>query len=108
MMGTQSELGKSFLKLTQARNDAEQAELIRENDSDDSAMLDCYVVETDAQGDCTAKTELGKVELVRVNTVALHGSVSGDMQIYGNSVQAYKDAEGALWMDEQWHDEVFC
>lgn len=98
-------LGLGFLKLVAAR-DSDLREDIADYDGDNTELLNCYVLATD-NDEYVYADKLGKVELVRVECVAVIGS-DYETRCYTNTVTAYKDAEGTLWMDEQLHDEVFC
>jgi hypothetical protein len=100
-------LGTSFLKLVVAR-DSDLREDIADYDGDNTSLLDCYVLATDADSfDYVYADNLGKVELVRVETVTVIG---GDYEVrcYTNEVTAYLDEQGQLWLDAEMHDDVFC
>jgi hypothetical protein len=107
MLANVLELGTGFMQLIAAR-DSDLREDIEDYDGEGTALLDCYVLAMDEEGyDNIYKTELGKVELVRVECVTVIGS-DFETRCYTNTVMAYKDEQGTLWLDEQLHDEVFC
>jgi len=104
-----NEMGKNFFMLTQAYNDAEFAEELKDYDDEDTEMLNDYVLAIGDDSDyisCSAE-ELGKLEEVKVKTVMLYGE-EYDRRCWVNETVAYKDALGRIWLDEQLHDEVFC
>jgi hypothetical protein len=107
-MFTVSNMGQEFYKLVQAK-DTDLREDIADYDGDDTELLEHYVLATDDYEyvSCEA-SELGTVELVRVDVVAVIGSSGFETRCYSNTVAAYKDAQGTLWMDAELHDEVFC
>lgn len=100
-------LGTSFMKLVLAR-DSNLRDDIAGYDGDDTNLLNYYVLATDADGyEYVYADKLGTTEIVRVNTIAVHGGDNG-VRCYAKTVTAYKDAQGELWLDAEMHDEVFC
>jgi len=101
-------LGLEFYKLVQVK-DSELREDVECYDGEDTRLLENYVLATDGYDYVSCEAgELGTVELVRVNTLAVIGSTGGEVRCYENEVTAYKDANGSIWMDAELHDEVFC
>jgi len=107
MFANTAELGLAFYKLVQAK-DSELREEIVAYDGEDTKLLEHYVIATDSNDEYIVAENLGKVEIVRVDTVAVIGSSNFEVRCYANIVTAYKDANGSIWMDAELHDEVFC
>jgi hypothetical protein len=101
-------LGLGFYKLVQVK-DSDLREDVECYDGADTRLLENYVLATDDYDYVSCEAgELGTVELVRVNTLAVIGSAGGEVRCYEKEVTAYKDAKGDLWMDAELHDEIFC
>jgi hypothetical protein len=107
MFANTAALGLGFYKLVQVKNN-ELLEAIVSYDGADTALLDSYVLATDKNDDYVFTDNVGNVELVQVNALTVVYSANGGLQCYEQTITAYKDANGSIWMDEQLHDEVFC
>jgi hypothetical protein len=107
-MFTVENLGQAFYKLVKAK-DSDMRDDIVDYDGEDTDLLEHYVIATDDYDyvSCEA-SELGTVEIVQVDAVAVIGECMTGVRCYAKKVAAYKDAQGTLWMDAELHDEVFC
>ena len=96
----------SYIKLVKAR-DTELAEDIVDYDGESTELLDMYVAADDGSA-FVYKDKLGKVDIEEVEVVAVIGESWGGVRCYTNTVDAYRDAAGDLWLAERMFEEVFC
>jgi hypothetical protein len=96
----------SYIKLVKAR-DTEQATDIVDYDGESTELLDMYVAADDGS-DFVYKDKLGKVDVEEVEVVAVIGESWSGVRCYTNTVDAYRDAAGDLWLAERMFEEVFC
>jgi len=106
------EMMMSYIKLVKAR-DSELAAEIMDYDGADTELLDMYVAAEDADGEPVYKDRLGKVEIMEVEVVAVIGGINDcrygiGARCYANTVTAYRDAAGSLWLAESMFEEAFC
>jgi hypothetical protein len=104
-----NDLGKSFIKLTLAK-DTDLADDIKAYDGDDTYLLNCYTLEADAYDETLDFASIvDSVDRVQVvEAVIVMGSMHGDTRCYTNSVSVLVLKDGTMYMDEALHDEVFC
>ena len=107
MQANTANMGQAFYKLVQVKDD-ELLEAIVDYDGEGTALLNSYVIATDNDDDYVFTEKLGAVELVSVNALTVVYSANGGLQCYEQTITAYKDANGSIWMDAELHDDVFC
>jgi hypothetical protein len=95
-----------YMKLIKAR-DTEMAGDIVDYDGEDTVLLDMYVTADEGDADSIYKKELGKAEAEAVEVVIVVGASWGGVQCYTDTVEAYRDEAGDLWLAEHQFKEVF-
>jgi hypothetical protein len=96
----------SYFKLVKARSTELAADIV-DYDGEDTTLLDMYVAADDGS-DLVYKDKLGKVDVEEVTVIAVIGESCGGVRCYTNTVNAYRDAAGELWLAERMYEEVFC
>jgi hypothetical protein len=102
-----TELGLVFYKLVQVK-DSKLRKDVECYDGSNTALLENYVLEIDNNYEYVQGRQLGAVELVRANCLAVIGNANEEIRCYEKTITAYKDNYGDLWMDAELHDDVFC
>ena len=108
MLPNLNNIGKEFFKLEKIGN-TDLAQDVIDYDGEDTFLLDCYTLDhVDGEYICRSRDQLGNVKLVEINACAVIGEYGGGVRCYERNIQAYEDVDGEMWMDAEFHDEVFC
>ena len=94
----------NYIKLAQVKH----TDLHGEIDSDCNNMY--IAVEKDC--DFEYAETLQEAKQVTVECVAVIGdafaTVGGEVRCFAREAEAYKDAQGMMWLDVEMYEEVFC
>ena len=106
-------LQQEYYKLTQAQNDSEVSEEIKNYDGENSILMQHYVIEIDENYSPVLKSFEEIIEQVQktdvVDTVLVIGGGGGnETRCYSNKAPVFVLKDGTIWMDCELHDEVFA
>ena len=91
----------SYIKIAKAKH----TELREALAGEEQQVLDMYVAATDEHGELVYAEQAENAEQVTAECVAVIGN---EQRCFAKQAEAYEDAQGTMWLDEDRYEEVFC